>query len=226
MIVATDYAPLERSVVLPASAATLSGFRQWALSDDFPDVGRITYCRGELLVDMSPQRLDSHSKIKVEIYRVFAELARGSRLGTLYDDGTLLSNDAADLSTEPDATYVTFDAIRSGRVGRTRSSEGDDYVELVGTPDLVVEVVSPSSVEKDTRKLRAAYHAAGIPEYWLVDATGSAIKFEILVREPRRYRASRPVRGWHFSPVLDRSFRLVRERDPLGDWQYTLLVKE
>jgi Uma2 family endonuclease len=226
MILATDYVPLERSLVLPASAATLAGFRRWVLSDDYPDIGQVTFCQGELLVDMSPQRLDSHSKVKAEIYRALGNLLRQPRLGTLYDDRTLLSNESADLSTEPDATYVTFDAIQSGRVVRTRSSEGDDYVELVGAPDLVVEVVSPSSVEKDTRKLRTAYHAAGIPEYWLVDATGQTIKFEILVRDARRYRASRPVRGWHFSPVLDRSFRLVRERDPLGDWQYTLLVKE
>jgi Uma2 family endonuclease len=210
------------AVAIPANTRTLAGFRRWALSDEFPETGSITYCQGELLVDMSPQRLDSHSKVKGEIFRVLSNLARDLNIGTVYDDGTLVTNDPADLSTEPDTTFVSWETVRSGRVKRTRSRDGRDHVELVGAPDMVLEVVSPGSVGKDTRKLRAAYHAAGIPEYWLVDARGDKIKFELLVRHPRTYKASHLARGWAASPVFGRSFRLTRERDPLGDWSYTL----
>jgi Uma2 family endonuclease len=35
--------------------------------------------------------------------------------------------------------------------------------------DLVVEIVSPDHVERDTVLKRADYAAAGIPEYWIVD---------------------------------------------------------
>jgi hypothetical protein len=38
-----------------------------------------------------------------------------------------------------------------------------------GPPDLVVEVVSDDSVERDYETKRAEYAAAGIPEYWIVD---------------------------------------------------------
>jgi Uma2 family endonuclease len=37
---------------------------------------------------------------------------------------------------------------------------------------MVLEVVSASSVEPDTQTLRELYWAAGIKEYWLVDARG------------------------------------------------------
>ena len=47
--------------------------------------------------------------------------------------------------------------------------------------DLVVEIVSPDHVERDTVIKRADYAAAGIPEYWIVnpdDATISVLKLE------------------------------------------------
>ncbi|MFN8569226.1 MAG: Uma2 family endonuclease [Kouleothrix sp.] len=37
-----------------------------------------------------------------------------------------------------------------------------------GVPDLIVEVVSPGSVEQDTMIKREAYARAGVPEFWLV----------------------------------------------------------
>src|SRR5256885_8764701 len=46
----------------------------------------------------------------------------------------------------------------------------EGYLELEGTPDMVLEVVSESSVQKDTKRLRQLYWQAGIREYWLVDA--------------------------------------------------------
>lgn len=41
--------------------------------------------------------------------------------------------------------------------------------------DLVVEIVSPDHVERDTVLKRADYAAAGIPEYWIVDPAEGTI---------------------------------------------------
>lgn len=38
---------------------------------------------------------------------------------------------------------------------------------IFGTPALLVEVLSPSNSEQDTRIKRAAYARAGVPEYWI-----------------------------------------------------------
>ncbi|MCY0875865.1 MAG: Uma2 family endonuclease, partial [Firmicutes bacterium] len=39
----------------------------------------------------------------------------------------------------------------------------------VGAPDLVVEVLSPSTAYKDKKSKLKAYRAAGVREYWMVD---------------------------------------------------------
>ena len=48
---------------------------------------------------------------------------------------------------------------------------------MEGPPDLCVEIISPSSVEKDTDLLFKRYAKAGIQEYWLIDALGASPQF-------------------------------------------------
>ena len=43
-----------------------------------------------------------------------------------------------------------------------------DEARIVGVPDLIVEVLSPSHPQLDTTIKRAAYAKAGLPEYWIV----------------------------------------------------------
>jgi Uma2 family endonuclease len=137
-----------------------------------------------------------------------------------------VTNVEANLSTEPDASFATWDSLGAGRV-RLVPREGvhGQYLELEGTPDWVLEVVSKYSVRKDTRRLRERYHRAGIPEYWLIDARGDEVVFDLLVRAESDYVSEVGRGGWQTSPVFGRRFRLVRSRGPLELWQYTLQVK-
>jgi Uma2 family endonuclease len=41
--------------------------------------------------------------------------------------------------------------------------------ELTGPPDLVVEIISPSSARTDRGRKRALYQEEGVTEYWVVD---------------------------------------------------------
>ena len=108
----------------------------------------------------------------------------------------LVTNDEADLGVEPDMTFVSFESLKAKRVWFTAGeTTGAEATEIVGTPDLVVEVVSPSSEDKDTEWLMSQYHDAGIPEYWLIDARGGRTEFDIYAARAERVHArpgSRP----------------------------------
>jgi Uma2 family endonuclease len=213
-------------VRLPVSAHTLAGFRAWAKSDQFPDRARISFIDKEILIDMCPEELENHGIVKFEIGRVLGTLNRKMKHGRFYPDGTLVSNVAANLSTVPDGTFVKWSSFEAGRVRLIpREGEQGEYNELEGTPDWVLEVVSKSSVTKDTQLLRGRYFRAGIPEYWLVNARGKEIDFQILIRGETDYVPSATAGDWQRSRVFLRKFRLVRRRGRMNFWEYTLRVK-
>jgi Uma2 family endonuclease len=107
------------------------------------------------------------------------------------------------------------------------SGERDRYIELQGAPDLVVEIVSESSVTKDTQRLPYAYWRAGIPEFWLADARGSELVFRIHRPGPAGYEpAASDAEGFQYSATFNTSFRLSRHRHPrTGHWAYDLQRK-
>ena len=50
-----------------------------------------------------------------------------------------------------------------------------DGQSCVGPPDLVIEILSPSSILRDTMKKFKLYQSAGVPEYWVVDPDNKLI---------------------------------------------------
>lgn len=212
-------------VVIPATAHTLSGFREWYATEDFPEQGRIVYVAGEIVIDMGHERLSSHVSLKGEFARALITLAQEMDVGQFFTDGARVVNEAADLSSEPDGCYITWESVAAGRVQFRRGSGDGDVTEVIGTPGMVLEIVSPSSVRKDTVLLPPLYHRAGIPEYWLVDAQEDEITFEILYHTPDGYVAAEPIDGWRHSRVFNRRFRLERTQNPIGIAQYLLLAQ-
>lgn len=212
------------AVTIPPSAHTLDGFRAWVRSGELPSSCRVTYLGGKVIIDMSPERAGSHSAVKMEVTSVLYRLTREQNLGQFFPDGTLVSNQVADVGNEPDAIFVAHATFASGRARRIVSADGRDFVEIAGSPDLILEVVSPSSVNKDTVLLRERYHLAGVREYWLIDARGDDLQFDILRNASIGYESTPMEDGWITSNVLGARFRLNREWRPEEFWQYTLEV--
>jgi Uma2 family endonuclease len=214
------------TVRLPVSACTLDGFVAWATSDAFPQRGRISFINEEIFIDMSPEELETHNKVKTTVTSTMFHGNEEWELGELFSDRTLVTNEAAGLSTEPDGTFVKWRSYQTHQVRLVpREDALRQYMEVRGRPDWVLEVVSRTSVEKDTQILRGVYHRAGIAEYWLIDAMDEEVDFQILVWRRTGYAAVRPRGGWRRSRVFGRSFRLVRRRNRMGRWQYKLEVK-
>lgn len=213
--------------VPPEAAVSLAAFREWAISDEFPTSGRLDYVNGNIEVsDMAGEELDAHGTLKMELARVIANHVRRLKLGYVYTDSTRVSCPIASLSAEPDVVVVSYDAIKSGRVSRVPKATGepDRFVEIEGPPDLVVEVVSDSTVRKDTVRLPRAYYDAGVTEFWLADGRKKDLTFAIHQRGDSQFEPATPdENGFQPSSVLGTSFRLDRIRDELGSWQYELV---
>ncbi len=208
---------------IPEWVVDLTSFHRWAESDEFPEGVRIDYLDGEIWVDDSMEQVFTHNQVKTEFTIVVGGLVKQGRLGRFFADGVRVSNIDANLSAEPDGTFISKKGLRE-RVRVLEGAEGG-YVRLEGSPEMVLEIVSDSSVNKDTKRLHKKYWDADVQEYWLVDVRGERRSFEIFRREDEGYVAAKAKNGWGKSAVVGKSFRLTREDDDLGHPEFTLKVR-
>jgi Uma2 family endonuclease len=218
----------EEQLEIPADVRSLADFRRWALSDEFPEKGRIDFITGRIEVDMAPEDLFCHGTLKSEIAAVIQYRVKRGRLGHLFIDSTRVCSPQADFSVEPDIVFLSHEALQSDRarlIGKAGGQRGR-YVEVEGAPDLIVEIVSDTSVIKDTRRLPAAYFRAGVREFWLVDARGKDVLFTIHRPGPNGYEpVDRDSEGFQSSAVFGCSYRLDAARDAQGNWEFDLREK-
>jgi Uma2 family endonuclease len=220
---------LEDQVEIPMDLRSLADFRRWAVSEEFPERGRIDYIAGRIEVDMSPEDLFCHGTLKGEVYAVLHHLVKRRSLGHLFVDSTRISSVDGDVSAEPDIVFISHEALATGRVRRIAKAGGEPgrYIELEGAADLVVEVVSDSSVTKDTRRLPGAYFTSGVREFWLADARREPLVFRIHARGDAAFEAVEPdAEAFQRSAVFGCRFRLEGRRDAQGDWAFDLHEKE
>ncbi len=212
------------SIGIPGWVVDHASFRQWFQSDDFPEEGRVSFLNGEVMFDMSQEQIFSHVRMKTEIGRVLANIAKRKLNGVYFGDGLLISHLGAEVSNNPDGVFVANASFEDGTVRLVEGAK-QGYIELEGSPDMVLEVVSDSSVKKDFELLRVAYWKAGIREYWLVDARGEKLDFQILKLTSKGYSPIRAVGGWIKSAVFRKSFRLVATKNHLGHPDFELQVR-
>ncbi|MCI0705459.1 MAG: Uma2 family endonuclease [Planctomycetia bacterium] len=222
----TILAPFYGAVHIPSNINDLSAFRRWVHFAELPEKLPIHFLRGD--VWMNCARTDSLANVLIRgaLIATLHEQARTDHSGTYVTAGMLWSNDQAGFATLPDGFFISKEALKTGRV---RFSNGGNpkahATEVIGTPDLVIEIVSDESEEKDTDWLMSAYSLAGVPEYWLIDARGKRLRFDILAHSPRGYRTTRKVNGWIRSTVFQKTFQLVRSQDQDELPKFTLEVR-
>ncbi len=216
---------IQDEIHIPGWVVDLESFRRWARSDGFPRQGRFSFLNGELWVDLTMEQLFSHNQPKTKITAVLTILVGKLQLGYFFADRTLWSHQEAGLCTEPDALFFTWETLKTGRI-RLVPGVKEGYVELEGTPDMVLEVISSRSVRKDKKVLRALYHRAGVREYWLVEARQTPPRLDILRHQAEDYVPSQERDGWLESNLFGHEFQLIQDTDPLGYPLYTLNLRE
>jgi Uma2 family endonuclease len=213
----------DRRFSVPGWVSDINAFRRWLDDNDLPEEARVWWLKGEVWIDMSGEQIFTHARLKMVIGTALDSLTQRENLGVMLPDGVLLNNFAADISGNPDALFLSHATFASDRV-RFIEGQKTGYTELQGSPDMVLEVLSESSEDKDEVVLKRAYWEANIPEYWLIDARDT-IRFDIFRHTARGYVASRKQDGWVRSNVFGQSFRLLVQKGLSGYPDYTLEMR-
>ena len=217
----------EEQLELPLDIRSYADFRKWAVSDEFPEVGRIDFVGGNIEVELSPEELYTHNAVKVQLIAVLANLAKVHGQGELFSR-VRLTSEPSNLSTEPDVVYFRYETLDSGVVKLVpKDDRHDEFIAIEGAPDMIAEIVSDGSVSKDTLRLPEAYFEAGVREYWLIDARKEDLVFRIHGRGVSGFiLQSEDAEGFQVSAVFGERFRLDRQRDRRGHWKYDLKTIE
>ena len=113
------------------------------------------------IVAMSPRPAVNHTRVSGNIYRAFANYLYNKPCEPFGDGVDLYLSEKdhfiPDVMIVCDPDKITHDGVH-------------------GAPDLVVEVLSPSTAKNDKGYKKEAYAAAGVKEYWIVDPANKFIE--------------------------------------------------
>jgi len=144
--------------------------KQWTYNDyyNLEDERRYEVIEGELIEMPSPKAL--HQRILKRLSQKLDRVVIKKKLGEIFIaplDVVLCKYDVL----QPDIIFVHTDNLNIVQ----------DYV--MGTPDLVIEILSPSNQSHDKIKKFNIYEKYQVTEFWLVDPEKQSITVYTLVNE-------------------------------------------
>lgn len=149
--------PLEQS----GQIYTYEDYLKWPEDERWEIIDGIAY-------DMTPAPLSNHQRVSRELLVSFYQYLKDKSCEVFaapFDVRMPRAAESAKKATtvvQPDLTII----CDQGKIDRRG---------CVGSPDLVVEISSPSTFHKDIKTKFKRYEEAGVKEYWIVHAEGKTI---------------------------------------------------
>jgi Uma2 family endonuclease len=147
------------------------------------DTRRYEAIEGELYVIPAPSR--DHQWVShwlaVALHRLLVEPG----FGEVYEASFGVEFPDTEEGVQPDLLFVSRERVEI---------VGEDWVR--GAPDLVVEILSPTTAEKDRGVKKKLYRRQRVAEYWIVDPATKAVElwdFAAGGRRPKRHTERVPV---------------------------------
>jgi Uma2 family endonuclease len=195
----------ETEIRIPAWVRDHASFLRWATSAEAPEKGKYAYLGDHLWIEIGMETY-FHNHIKTIISRKLGTWAEEHGLGDYSDDGMLMSRPDLRFASQPDGMFISQ---RSWDRGSARLQENDNSVVLLGTPDMVLEVISRSSTIQDQKTKKTLYHQSGVKEYWMVDSRLTSPTLVILRYSARKYVQVKAKEGWVYSSVFGANCQLL-----------------
>ena len=111
---------------------------------------------------MSPSPAVEHNRIAGNIYSIFRQFLKGKKRCEPFFDGV-------DVYLDDDNIFIPDVMIVCDR-NKIRPNG------IYGAPDLVVEILSPSTLTRDRSVKKAVYERTGVREYWIVDPLAKSVE--------------------------------------------------
>ena len=133
---------------------------------NFDDSMRCEIIEGEVVM-MSPAPSGWHQDISSTLHTIFAVFLKGKKCKVYHAPMDVLLNyeykgENSDIILQPDL-LVLCDKNKLDKRG------------ILGAPELIVEILSPSTLKYDLGKKMELYLAYGVKEYWIVDPNAKTI---------------------------------------------------
>jgi Uma2 family endonuclease len=117
------------------------------------------------IVSMSPRAAYAHSTVIMNLTLIIGPFFKGNKC-TLFSDFEVIltpkDHFVPDLMIVCDKDKIKKDAV-------------------YGAPDLVIEVLSPSTEKRDRQYKKKVYEEAGVKEYWLVNTKSRSIEIYTII---------------------------------------------
>lgn len=144
-------AVIDRNIGSPAPRMTYEEFLSWADEDTWAE-----WVDGEVSL-MSPVS-DEHADLAGWLLAILRPFVEAHQLG-------IVRAEPVQMKTGPDLPGRSPDLLFVAREHLSRRKK----THISGPADLVVEIISPDSVERDRSTKYGEYERGGVREYWLID---------------------------------------------------------
>jgi Uma2 family endonuclease len=120
---------------------------------------------GELVPKMSPT--SSHSRAQKRLLRFLDDWCEQSGQGEVNPEWTVvLKRHGVDWAPVPDLTYISQSRV---------PADWDEEGPCSGTPELVVEIISPGQTFGELTQKATDYLLAGVDRVWVVDTKAQSV---------------------------------------------------
>ncbi len=136
-------------------AFTYSDYASWPDDKRYEVIGGVAY-------SMSPGASDIHQDVSVQFVTEFSVYLRGKKCKVYHPPfDVILPEEGETFETasnvvQPDV-FIVCDKEKKTRRG------------YYGAPELIVEILSPSTARRDIKYKRKLYQRFGVKEYWIAD---------------------------------------------------------
>ncbi len=134
---------------------TQKEFRHWLDERSAGDLNHYELLRGRIVMSWP------HGSIEANIVTAPAVFVRSQKRGLILGSSAGYDLPSGD-TVEPDVSFLSDSKIKAGP-----APQPEQFIRLV--PNIVVEILSPATAQKDRTEKRSVYEENGVEEYWIVD---------------------------------------------------------